>query len=158
MTWSFVLPIDLPSANAHVVNGRHAVSAAIYRAQRDKWAWWSGVAARGQGVPLLKIGPGFASPVRRRVTITRLLRVRQRDYDDDNLVAACKALRDAMQHPRNVRGKYIPGAAIVIDDSAKWSEWRYAQERAPDGRPAVRVEIEDIEDIEQPVEPARTAP
>lgn len=144
--WSFVLPINLPSANAHVINGKQAASAAIYRAQRDKWAWWTEVGAREQGIPLFFVlfrAPGVA-PCRRRVTITRLLGARQRDYDDDNLVAACKGLRDAMQRPRMSRRRHIPGAAIVVDDSAKWSEWRYAQERAADGKPAVRVEIEDI--------------
>ena len=141
MTWTFILPIDLPSANAHVVNGRHAATAAIYRTQRNKWAWWAEVAARGQGVPLTSAAAG----VRRRVTITRLLGARQRDYDDDNLIAACKALRDAMQCPRVSRGKTIPGAAIVVDDSAKWSEWHYRQERRHMAPAAVRVEIDNIE-------------
>lgn len=142
MTWTFSLPIDLPSANAHVVNGKHAVTAAIYRTQRDRWAWWAEVAARGQGCPLFT---ERSDPRRRRVTIVRLLGARQRDYDDDNLIAACKGLRDAMQRPRVSRGRRIPGAAIVVDDSARWSTWSYAQERAADGRPGVRVTIEDIE-------------
>jgi hypothetical protein len=53
-------------------------------------------------------------------------------------VAACKALRDAMQAPRVVRGRRVAGASIVVDDSAKWSAWTYAQERAADGEQCER--------------------
>jgi hypothetical protein len=58
-------------------------------------------------------------------------------------VAACKALRDAMQAPRVVRGRRVAGASIVVDDSAKWSAWTYAQERAADGVAAVRIEVSE---------------
>ena len=136
--WRFVLPIALTSANDHVVNGRHAVAAAMYRKRRDQWAWALTVAARSAGVPRIEQAVTF-----RRVTITRLWGKGQRAWDDDNLVAACKALRDAMQAPRVVRGRHIPGASIVVDDSAKWSAWTYAQERAADGVAAVRIEVNE---------------
>lgn len=133
--WRFVLPIALTSANDHVVNGRHAVAAALYRKRRDQWAWALTLKARYVGVP-----PVVSF---RRVTITRLWGKGQRAWDDDNLVAACKALRDAMQAPRVVRGRRVAGASIVVDDSAKWSAWAYAQERAADGVAAVRIEVSE---------------
>lgn len=136
--WRFVLPIALTSANDHVVNGRHIVAAAMYRKRRDQWAWWLRAASMAAGVPRVESTVTF-----RRVTITWLWGKGQRAWDDDNLVAACKALRDAMQAPRVVRGRRVAGASIVVDDSAKWSAWTYAQERAADGVAAVRIEVSE---------------
>ena len=143
--WRFVVPIALASANDHVVNGRHAVAAAMYRKRRDQWAWWLRAASMAAGVPRVESVVSF-----RRVTITRLWGKGQRAWDDDNLVAACKALRDAMQATRYRWRKgvswpigVVPGAGIVWDDSAAWSTWTYAQERAADGKAAVRIEVSE---------------
>lgn len=171
MRWTFALPIDLSSANLRIVNGSNPALSAMYRR------------ARNQAVTMLRakcdelaidehtgdgtMGEAFRQ--RRRVTITRLMGKSpkgrwQRAFDEDNMAAACKGLRDAMQRPRTYGKRIggpksspysrvvqvpIAGAGIVYDDSAKWSEWRYAQERSADGKPGVRV---DVEDIEQPVQ------
>lgn len=165
-SWSFTLPIDLSSANLRIVNGRHAATAAMYRKRRDTWVSWMIMEARHVGLPFVGdagrgdiglmyvvLGDGHVAQWRRRVTITRLMGKRQRAWDDDNLIAACKALRDGMQMPRPPKGRqkrYRQGAAIVYDDSAKWSEWRYAQERSADGKPGVRIDVEDIEPASAP--------
>lgn len=174
--WSFTLPIDLSSANMRIVNGRHAATAAMYRRRRDTWVSWMCLAARHAGLPFVGdagrtvglmyvvLGDGDVAKWRRRVTIVRLMGRGQRAFDDDNIAAACKGLRDAMQRPRTYgkRMKFggrtsglvvqvpIAGAGIVWDDSCRWSEWRYAQERAADGRPGVRVTVEDIEHRPEP--------
>jgi len=148
--WRFVVPIALTSANDHVVNGRDVVARARYKARRNTAALAVGIAARNAGVPLLDRAPYVdrggvivtPRPVR-AVRVVRLLAPRMRMWDDDNLVAACKALRDACQLPRLWRGRWIPGAAIVVDDSATWSAWTYAQERAADGVAAVRIEVSE---------------
>lgn len=154
--WRFVLPIALTSANDHVVNGRDVVARARYKARRNAAAQAIGAVARVAGLPLLDRAPYVdpsgalyrsGKPVSprpfRSVHIVRMLGARQRQWDDDNLIAACKALRDACQLPRLWRGKWIPGASIVVDDSAKWSAWTYAQERAVDGVAAVRIEVSE---------------
>ncbi len=147
--WILDVPIVLTSANDHVVNGRDRVAAARYKHKRDTAAHAIRMVARQAGVPLLDALPYVdragrpdvaARPVR-AVHVVRLLASRHREWDDDNLAAACKALRDACQLPRNWRGRLIAGAAIVVDDSSKWSTWTYAQERAADGVARVRIEI-----------------
>lgn len=146
--WILDVPIVLTSANDHVVNGRDKVSAARYKARRDKAAHAIRCTARAAGVPLLdalpyvdRAGrPDVARPFR-CVHVVRLMAARHRPWDDDNLVAAFKALRDACQLPRQWRGRLIAGAAIVVDDSALWSGWTYTQERAADGVARVRIEI-----------------
>ena len=57
-----------------------------------------------------------------------LVRVAPRRLDDDNLAAACKALRDGIAE------------ALGVDDGSPTLRWSYGQEQ---GRPsAVRVTIE----------------
>lgn len=160
--WVLDVPIALTSANDHVVNGRDPVARAQYKARRDKAAHALRMVARAMGVPLLDALPYVdragkpdtaARPVR-AVHVVRLIGKGQREWDSDNLTAACKALRDACQYPRQWRGRLIAGAAIVVDDSAKWSTWTYAQERAPDGVARVRIEITETAGVE----PARSEP
>lgn len=139
MTWTLHLPIDLPSANRHggaATNARHAATGAQYRRQRESYALALRYAAHAAG-----ISPPTTP---RTVTIVRLWAKGCRAWDDDNMVAACKGLRDAMQSSRVRGGKTILGAGIVVDDSAKWSAWRYAQRKSPDGRPGVEVTVEEI--------------
>lgn len=140
MKWTLHIPITLTTANARVVNGAHAATAAIYRRHRDACALALTVAARNAGVSTFT---ATADAHFRYVRLVRLYTGRQRAWDSDNLVAACKALRDACQLPRLWRGRWIPGAAIVVDDSATWSAWTYAQERAADGVAAVRIEVSE---------------
>ena len=143
MTWTLHLPIDLPSANRHggaATNARHAANAAMYRRQREGYVSALSMLAHAECIPT-------QTEVFRRVTITRLWGKGCRAWDDDNMVAACKGLRDAMQRARTTtrRGvpRRIPGAGLVWDDSAKWAAFEYAQEKAPDGKPGVRVTISE---------------
>lgn len=159
--WSFTLPIDLPSKNG-VPRNRHA-----YKRWRDGLASSLAAAARQLGIPCAVNPPhqrGAASTAtmvpRRMVTITRLIAKGGKRYDErDGLEGGAVALRDAMQKTRYRWKKgveypigTVPGAGIVWDDSAKWSDWAYAQERSADGKAGVRIEVEDIE----PAPPARS--
>ena len=163
MTWTFTLPLDLPSANRHggaATNARHAANAAQYRRQRSTWVSMLTAAARMAGLPTITVKVSrdytlgtmtvdtLANVSRRTVEIVRLWGKGCRAWDDDNMVAACKGLRDAMQRERMTvrKGKVptlVPGAGLVWDDSATWSRWSYGQERAADGRPGVRVTVSE---------------
>lgn len=68
-------------------------------------------------------------PGRYRIVLTRLKGYRQRDYDDDNLRPAFKAVRDGI-------AQYL-----AIDDGSKRLTWEYRQEKG--GKPGVRVFIEE---------------
>ena len=145
MTWTLHLPIDLPSANRHggaATNARHAANAAMYRRQRATWALLISRAMLAAGIP-----PVAVAPCRRAVTITRLWAKGCREWDDDNMSAACKGLRDAMQAARTTTRKgqvrAIPGAWLVVDDSKKWSRWAYEQRKSDDGRAGVLITITD---------------
>lgn len=162
MTWTVHLPFDLKSKNrsaqSSIAEGR------IYKARRDSFALALRVAADAAGVPRYRpavpIGGNDAAraawswPVR-AITIVRLMGKGQREFD--SLAGGdAEALRDACQRARLTRVVtkthgvkrdrvvLVPGAGIVWDDSAKWSRWEYRQERAPDGKPGVRLEIEDV--------------
>lgn len=64
------------------------------------------------------------------VKLTRILRPRQRHFDDDNLQSGFKAIRDGV------------AKALGIDDGSDRIEWRY--EQAKDMKAAVVVEITDV--------------
>ena len=163
MTWTFTLPLDLPSANRHggaSTNARHAANAAMYRRQRGVYVSMLKAEMRSAGIvscadltPITNglcraVGlPAYVPPFR-TVEIVRLWAKGCRAWDDDNMVASGKGLRDAMQRERMTarKGKVptlVPGAGIVWDDSATWSRWSYGQERAADGRPGVRVTVSE---------------
>lgn len=153
MNWTFTLPIDLPSKNG-VPSNRHA------RARlRNGWAHRLENAAREVGIPLAskQPAPRGVDPVcvrvpRRHVTIIRMMAAKQRPYDTgDGLQGGASLFRDAMQVTRYRWRKgvampigVVPGAGIVWDDSAAWSEWAYEQRRAPDGKAFVVVEVRDV--------------
>lgn len=59
--------------------------------------------------------------------VVTLTRVGPREVDSDNVVGACKGVRDGV------------AAFLGVDDGSDWVSWRYAQER---GEWAVRVRIE----------------
>lgn len=63
----------------------------------------------------------------RRATLTVY---RNRLLDSDNLSGGCKQLRDALVH-----------VGLLVDDSPKWSNWEYRQEKCPKGAERVDVEI-----------------
>jgi len=147
--WTLHIPITLTTANARVVNGAHAATAAIYRRHRDACALALTVAARNAGVSTFT---ETADAHFRYVRLVRLYTGRQKLWDDDNLVAACKALRDAHQPgrmtSRGPKRRWVPGAALVLSDGPTWSAWGYDQRR--DDRGGVEVVISD-----EPIEPVR---
>lgn len=153
--WCLHLPIDLPSANNRLVNGRDPVSRARYKRARDGYA----AAVRGEaqrlGIPIVASRAVWSTvdPLSlvytldalpfRVVRIVRLMGKRQRPFEDDDFIGGAKGFRDACQRDRIQNGKLVAGAGLVWDDSPRHSEWTYAQERAPDERPGVRLEIAD---------------
>ena len=157
--WTFTLPIDLPSANARIVNSR--ATGGQYRRARNRYAFALVVRATQLDVPryphavypaqentaALQV-PAVLRPPFRHVHLVRLWAARGRAWDSDNLPTAFKAFRDAFQAARVkvVKGRVpalVAGAGLVWDDSARWSRWTYGQERSADGRAAVRVTITD---------------
>lgn len=151
--WTLHLPIDLQSKNrAEFAQGRRAI-AGIYAAQRNRYAAALFLAARTAKVaplarfcsdPFRSSPPETAAVPFRRVTVVRLMGARQRAFDDDGFIAGAACLRDACQRERYGRGgRYIPGAGLVWDDSAKWSEWSYAQRKSDDGKPGVLLIVSD---------------
>lgn len=160
--WVLDVPIDLPSKNA-IPRNPHA-----RRDLRNRWAATLATLARQAGIPLGSKPPHLRGEAtapnvpRRSVAIVRLMGRGQRPYDlGDGMQGGAAMLRDAMQVTRYrwKRGVpmpigVVPGAGIVWDDSARWSVWTYAQERAPDGKPGVRIEITETAGVE----PARSEP
>jgi len=66
-----------------------------------------------------------------RIYIVTLTRIAPRYLDDDNLPRSFKAIRDGVAD------------ALGTDDSARSNlRWRYAQEKGPPKRYAVRIQIE----------------
>lgn len=144
--WSIDLPIALRSGNERVVNGRHKATGAIYRRARDKAARDLRIVAMGVGAPTrLAL---YDSPPRREVLFTRLMGKGQRSWDCDNVIAALKGIRDAMQATvKGLNGSTLPGAGLIVDDSARWAEFpKPLQERSVDGSPGLRIRIRDLEE------------
>ena len=148
--WEFTLPIDLKSKNRAELNRGPRAAAGIYKTLRNRHAWMLWTAAQEAGIePLARFVGEYhgkpdidTTPVPfRRVRIVRLMGKGQRPFDDDGFIAGCAALRDAMQRERHHRGKYIRGAGIVWDDSARWAAFEYEQRKSPDGRPGVMIVI-----------------
>jgi hypothetical protein len=142
--WYLTFEEQLPSANDRLVNGRDRKSRAIYARKRDDWAALLTLAAKMAGIP--------AATGKRRVTFVRIMGKRQRAFDDDDLSGGCKLVRDAMKRPHKWTKKIgkvsVPmltaGASLIVDDGAKWIDAVYMQERAADGKPGTRIEIEDV--------------
>lgn len=135
--WVITMPFDLASKNS-VARNHHARAA-----RRNQFAAALSVVARDAGIP---IGPTVPQ---RRVTITRIYAGKQRPFDGDGLQAGdAVLLRDAMQLPRKYKRKGVTrevfGASIIRDDGPFWADFHYRQEPSTDGRPAVRIEIEDL--------------
>lgn len=149
--WVLAVPIDLPSKNG-IPRHVHA-----RKDLRNRWAATLATLAREAGIPLARRDPhergkGPAANVpRRSIAIVRLMGKGQRPYDlGDGMEGGAAMLRDAMQATRYRWRKgvawpigVVPGAGIVWDDSAAWSTWTYAQERAADGVAGVRIEVSE---------------
>lgn len=163
MTWHIHLPFDLKSKNrsaqSSVAEGR------IYKARRDEFAMALKAVAEMAGIPRYReaVPIGGNDQARaawswpfRSITIVRLMGKGQRAFDRDGLSGGCAAaLRDACQRERmarvvtTIRGVkrdrivIVGGAGLVWDDSDRHARFEYAQEKAPDGRPGVRLEISE---------------
>lgn len=157
MTWTLHLPFDLKSKNrAEFAQGKRAV-AGMYKRLRNAQTATLLMVAQSAGIPLARfVGQYNGDPKTeaarvpfRRVTIVRLWGKGCRAYDDDGFIAGCASLRDACQRERHHRGKYMPGAGIVWDDSAKWSEWRYEQRKSEDGKPGALLIVEDVTEAKE---------
>lgn len=146
--WVIDLPVELQSGNKRIVNGHDRVTAAIYRRARDRMARDLRLLSGGSDAPPSPTSVsdyGSRTP-RREVLFTRIMGKGQRPWDDDNLAAALKYVRDAMQMARRVGKRTIWGAGIIVDDSAKWAHFPPAlQERSVDGRPGLRIRVRDLE-------------
>jgi hypothetical protein len=153
MMWTLHLPIDLKSKNRSELNRGARAMAGIYASQRNRYALALWNAATVAGItPLARfIGTYTGKPNMettpvpfRAVTVVRLMGERQRPFDDDGFIAGCAAFRDACQRERHHRGRYVRGAGLVWDDSAKWSSWHYEQRKSDDGKPGVEVRVEEV--------------
>jgi hypothetical protein len=131
-TWTLVFPIGVPNANDRVVNRSSrnramkrafAIMGARYRKQRAEWTMLVQSAMREAACP--------AATKRRAITLTRLYSGREREWDYGNLVGGCKVVIDAMKH-----------AGLLVDDSPKWSDQQYRQERG--AASGLRVEVTDL--------------
>ncbi len=151
--WTLAIPRPVPSQNAHHVNAGTSVQMAIYRRNRNAWAYDLRIAARVAGVPLV----GEAQVRRRRVVITRVMGPGQRAYEPSNLIGGTKAMVDAMKPPRDGyltewksgprKGKprYVPpvsGASLIVDDGPEFVELEYRQERGEQA--GCRITVEDV--------------
>jgi hypothetical protein len=114
-SWSFTIPIAMPSANAM---HRRGFNHHVYRRLRDDILML--VQAYGRGVPAAT-GP-------RKVTLTRLIGKNGKLYDADNLVAGCKPLVDVLVMRGLLQGD-APHQVVV----------EYQQERS--GEHGTRVEL-----------------
>ena len=130
MSWTITVPLQMTSANRHLVNGggRHAaiVAGAKYRKERDQWARALVVLARNEGIP--------TAAAKRRITLTRVIGPRQREYDYGNLVGGAKHVLDACKT-----------AGLIVDDSPKWCIDVYQQRPRVDSKEyGTIITVEDI--------------
>jgi hypothetical protein len=122
--WEFAISKELASLNRSAKNGRVAGARAVFRRELGQWQSWMRVARMNNGI----------TPPRgkRRVTITRLIGYRQREFDRDNLVGGGKAIVDAMVRE-----------GLLLGDDPTRSEVHYEQVRR-DGALGIRVLLEEF--------------
>jgi hypothetical protein len=112
--WEIRVPLRITGPNGS--HGHYHAAAAKRRTERS--------ATRA----VLQVNHGTIPPALPLVvTITRLS---AGTMDEDNLAAGCKSVRDGVSDWLGLKSDRTPGLT-----------WRYAQERAPRGTYAVRVEI-----------------
>lgn len=107
-SWSFHVPRQVRSGNAHV----HNVGTARFTYKRERDAWCADVRA------LMHVHGVTKATSRRRVTLTRIIGYRQRAFDRDNLATGLKPALDAL---------VLCGA--LLGDSHDRAEVHYAQEK-----------------------------
>lgn len=119
--WTFVIDRDPPSLNERLHN--QGATRFAYAKQRNEWASWFKLARNNNRIPIAK--------KRRRVTLTRVYCGRQQQRDRDNLAGGMKPCVDAMVV-----------AGLLCDDSDRWVQINYAQERGE--HRGLRVLIEEL--------------
>ena len=118
--WQATIPIEPPSQNClHNKGGRRWA----YRKLRDQYT---------ESVHTYLSAPKATRM--RRVRITRLWGKKKRAYDHGNLIGGCKPLLDALVI-----------AGLLVDDSPKYVEAYYYQEKSPNDKGGVRVVLEELE-------------
>ena len=123
--WTLTIPNELPSQNQVAVNkghGRHR-----YRAVRQAFNHAIAVTAKQQRIP--------NATSLRRVLVKRLWKKRQRAYDHGNLIGGAKSAIDT-----------LVGCGLLLDDSPKWAELHYSQERDPTGVGCTIITIQELHD------------
>ena len=69
-------------------------------------------------------------PLKKHITITRIMGPRQREFDHDNLVGGCKSLVDAMK------------GRLIKDDTAEYVSVKYRQVEGERGGTIIEVRFE----------------
>lgn len=148
--WTLIAHRAYPSQNRAAHN--HSIAASHrYRKERAEWAVLLHILAVNAGLPLVS----ETHRPRRRVVVTRLWGAGQRAIDRGNLWGGSKMIVDMLCPPRPFKrrktkdGPLIttirPGSSVIVDDSDRWCDLHCDQERAPDGKPATRIVISDLE-------------
>lgn len=119
-SWSFTLPIQVPSQNT-VKRAQWKGNRGYYKRLREDFGF--AIKAKAQWVPKAT-GP-------RKVTITRLIPKGGRRYDQDNLISASKCLVDEMV-----------AFGLLKDDSEAWAVIQYEQEKSSEH--GTRVTLEEV--------------
>jgi hypothetical protein len=151
VTWTLTIPRALPSQN-RAPHNTSPMASHQYRRAREAWARDIRLLAFDARVPLVG---GHYEP-RRRVTITRLWGKGQRALDLPNAWGGAKLVIDVLCPPKVFRRRkrkggpvmehLRPGCSLIVDDSPTWADITVNQERAPDGKPATRITISNVEE------------
>lgn len=123
--WEMRIPIEPPSQNQVHNKTRFSAEARRYRVVRDEFGLLIRSEMISQRIPVAK--------VKRTITITRLIGKGNRAYDHANLVGGCKPAIDGA-----VR------VGLLVNDTAGWFEGWYRQEKAPDGKGATLIVVEEV--------------
>ncbi len=131
MSWTLTIPRCIPSRNETSKQHWSARSRDIKR-----WAKDIGWAALAGNVP--------QATGKRRLRIVRVMGKGQKRFDEDN--HDIKALVDSLKPPKVKRGTGASaGCSLIVDDSPRYLDLilPVVDERAADGKPGTRIEIED---------------
>lgn len=121
--WGFTVPRVVKSGNARISN----VGGSRWAYKRDRAEWERDMASAAV-VYRIPMAQG-----KRRVTLTRYWGKGQRAYDLDNLSAGLKPAIDALTKAQIIRGDRPQDAEIHVQ-----------QCKAVDGRPSLRVLVEEF--------------
>jgi len=119
-SWSFTLPMSIPSAN-ELKRAAWKGNRGFYKRVRADFGWL--IKAKAQWVP--------KATGKRKVTITRLMGKSAKKMDQDNLVAGAKGLIDE-----------LVDAKLLTGDDENCVSVEYRQERAKEH--GTQVTLEDV--------------